>query len=97
MKKVEEIANKYGYQILNLNLVGSPEVLYSRYIYRMNHENRHPVHLVNKLDKYDSFKEYMGKRKSEYLCGEVIEINTDDFSYQSNEELLNNIKQFLLR
>lgn len=96
LKEIERIAKQYHYQILNLNLVGTPEVLYQRYVNRRDNENRHPVHAINKLNNFESFKNYCESRKKEYKCGKVIEINTDDFSYQNNEELLNTIKQFLL-
>ncbi len=97
LKKISTIANKYNYQILNLNLVGSPEILFQRYVNRRDHETRHPVHAINMLNDYQSFKKYCEDRKKEKMIGEIIEIDTDDFSYQSNEELLNRIKEFLLR
>ena len=96
LSKIGEIAKEYNYQILNLNLVGNPEILYQRYVNRRDKGDRHPVHAINKLNDYHSFKEYCENRKKEKMIGQVIEINTDDFSYQSNEELLNKIKEFLL-
>ena len=97
LRKIEQIAKEHHYQILNLNLVGTPKVLYQRYVNRRDHEQRHPVHAINMLNDFESFKKYCEDRKKEYVCGEVVTINTDDFSYQNNEELLNTIKQFLLR
>ena len=97
LKKISTIAEKHQYQILNLNLVGNPEILYQRYVNRRDHEDRHPVHAINKLNDYPSFKKYCDDRKKEKMIGEIIEINTDSFSYQTDEELLNKIKEFLLR
>ena len=97
LRRIEEIAMEHHYEILNLNLVGTPEILYQRYVNRRDHESRHPVHAINQLNDFASFEKYCLERKQEYLCGEVITINTDDFSYQNNEELLNRIKEFLLR
>ena len=96
LRRIEAIAEEHHYQILNLNLVGTPEILYQRYVNRRDNEFRHPVHAINKLNDFESFKKYCLDRKQEYMCGKVITINTDDFSYQNNEELLNAIKQFLL-
>ena len=96
LNKIEGIASKYHYQILHLNLVGDPEILYQRYVNRRDHEKRHPVHAINMLNDYQSFKDYVIKRKEEKLIGQVITINSDDFSYQHSEELLNRIKEFLL-
>ena len=97
LSKIEQIANEYHYEILNLNLVGNPEILYQRYVHRRDKEKRHPVHALNKLNDYQSFKDYCENRKNEKMIGEVIEINTDDFSYQTDKELLNTIKEFLLK
>ena len=96
LRRIEVIAEEHHYQILNLNLVGTPEILYQRYVNRRDNESRHPVHAINKLNDFESFKKYCLDRKKEYMCEKVITINTDDFSYQNNEELLNAIKQFLL-
>ena len=95
LKKIHEIALEYGYKELNLNLTGAPEILFNRYINRRDNENRHPVHRVNNLNNYDDFKKYIEDRKKEKMYGEVININTDDFSYQKDEKLLKKIKLFL--
>lgn len=95
LNKIQEIANEYHYDILNLNLYGSPEVLYKRYINRRDNEIRHPVHAINKLNDFESFKVYTLNRQKEPLIGEVININADDFSYQKDEELYKQINIYL--
>lgn len=95
LRKIKEIADFCHYFILNLNLYGSPEVLYKRYVNRRDNEERHPVHAVNKLNDFESFKEYTLKRQSEEQIGEVININCDDFSYQNDEKLFDRIERFL--
>ena len=95
LKEIEDIANQYNYQTLHLNLYGSPEVLYERYVKRRDSGNRHPVHAVNKLNDFESFKEYVLSRKKEHLFGEVININTDNFNYQKDENIFELIKKFL--
>ena len=95
LEKINDIANENGYHMLNINLIGSPEVLYHRYMNRMNHEDRHPVHRVNKINDYEEFERYTLTRKNEKMYGEVIDVNADDFAYQNDAELLKKIEKFL--
>ena len=95
LKTLQNLTEKYGYSILDLNLYGSPEILYERYMNRITYENRHPVHRVNNLNDYSYFKEYTLNRQKEALIGEIININCDDFSYQNDESLFLKITNFL--
>ncbi len=95
LKIFDELAKEYGYEMLDINLVGSPEILFGRYMNRIVNENRHPVHLANRLDNIEKFKEYTLKRRDEKLYGKVITVNADDLSYQKDEKLLNQIEEFL--
>lgn len=95
LHKIQEIADFCHYFVLNLNLYGTPEVLYERFINRRDNEDRHPVHAINKLNDFESFKKYTLDRQKEELIGEVININCDDFSYQSDEQLFKIIQNFL--
>ena len=95
LKRVQNLAEKYDYDILDLNLFGSPEILFERYIKRRDNENRHPVHRVNNLNDFASFKKYTLDRQKEVLIGEVVNINCDDFSYQSDKALFERITAFL--
>ena len=95
LNEIESIATEYHYDTLHLNLYGSPEVLYARYVRRRDNESRHPVHAINKLNDFESFKEYTLARKNERLFGEVININCDDFIYQKDENIFELIKKFL--
>ena len=95
LQKIDELVKQYHYDSLNLNLVGSIDVLYKRYCNRGLNEGRHPVHLVNNLFDYDKFKAYVSKRREEKLFGKVITINTDSFDYQKDENLFKQIEEFL--
>lgn len=89
------IARSYAYEILNLNLVGTTEVLYRRYMHRLTSEPRHKVHSYNTLDNFDKFKTYTENRRKEMLLDNTITINTDDFSYQKDASLLERIDSFM--
>ena len=95
LRRIDEICRNCGYFVLNLNLIGTPEVLYKRYVNRRDNEQRHPVHCLNKLNDFEDFKNYILLRQKEEMIGQVITINTDDFSYQGDETLFNKIQQFL--
>ncbi len=95
LDKIAKIAAKHGYFILNLNLFGSPEVLFQRYVHRRDHEERHPVHAINRLNDFESFKQYTLNRQKEEMIGVTLSINADDFAYQSDESLLSKIEAFL--
>lgn len=49
LKKLHAIAHENEYDVLTLVLRGDAEVLYERYLFRMNRENRYPVHLSTSL------------------------------------------------
>ena len=85
-----------GYEVFTIVLYGETEILHKRYLNRMCNENRHPVHLSTTIDNFHDFK-----KCSEYLAnievpGRSIRINTDDFMYQSNEEIIQQIDKYML-
>lgn len=95
LREITKIAAKHAYSILNLNLFGSPDVLYQRYIHRRDHEERHPVHAINRLNDFESFKQYTLTRQNEKMIGVTININADDFSYQTDQLLFKKVEGFL--
>ena len=92
---IKEIADKFDYEILDINLVGTPSILYMRYIHRKDHEDRHKVHAINRINDYPEFERYVLERKNERQVGTVIEVDADDLSYQKDEELIGKIEDFL--
>ena len=81
--------------MLVLVLRGDVNILHKRYLNRIYNENRHPVHLSTTFDIFDDFKEYIEAARKEKIDGNVIHINADDFSYQSDEALLSKIDEFM--
>lgn len=94
-RQMHAIAAENGYQVLTLVLRGNPDVLYQRYLHRMNEENRHPVHLSTSLHIQGDFLQIAKWIKSEEVIGTAIEIDATDFSYQSNAALLAKIDEFM--
>ena len=71
--------------------------MHQRYLNRIHHENRHPVHLSTTLDVYEDFKRYTEKSRKEEIPGKYLLIDGSDFSYQLNEADLTRIDEFIRR
>ena len=96
LNRFQEIARKNGYQILTVVFRGEIETLHKRYCYRMEYENRHPVHLSTTMDRFADFKDYIEKSRKEKIPGEVVHVDATDFSYQTQECLLGRIDRFFV-
>ncbi len=96
LERLHKMAKENGYEVLTVVLRGNVDVLHQRYLNRIQNENRHPVHLSTTLDVYEDFKGYLERTRKEAIVGEWIEINADDFFYQTNEKLIKKIDEFIL-
>lgn len=97
LQKLHGLAEENGYDVCTLVLRADADILYQRYCNRMNHENRHPVHLSTTLDVKEDFIDCAEAIRREKIIGDTIEIDATDFSYQENEELLKRIDEFMCR
>ncbi len=95
LETLHQMAAERDYEVLTLVLRGDVELLHKRYVNRMQNENRHPVHLSTTLDVFEDFKNYTEYTRKEEIPGDVIEINADEFSYQTDEKLLEKIDCFM--
>ena len=95
LKELHSIAGKNQYDVLTLLLQGDAEVLYHRYVHRMNEENRHPVHLSTTLDVKEDFIQTAEWIRKEKVIGKTLVIEATDFSYQRDPILLNRIDAFM--
>lgn len=96
LERLQEMAKARGYEVSTIVLRGDTDILHKRYLHRMHHENRHPVHLSTTLDVYEDFKGYLERARKEKIPGNYLEINADDFSYQTDEMLLEKIDEFMV-
>lgn len=96
LERFHQIAKDTNYEILTLVLRGNVENLHKRYINRMKNEKRHPVHLSTTIDIFDDFRDYIEHSRNEKVPGNIIVINADDFSYQTEDEVLERIDEFML-
>ena len=95
LERLHELAKKRGYEVLTLVLRGNVDILHQRYLYRMKNENRHPVHLSTTLDVYEDFKGYLDRTRKEEIPGNWVEIDANDFLYQTDGKLLAKIDGFM--
>lgn len=96
LERLHKIALENNYEVLTIVLRGDVEILHKRYLNRMQNENRHPVHLSTTLDIFDDFKGYTEYSRTEEILGNVIYINADDFSYQTDKAILAKIDEFMV-
>ena len=95
LEKLHKLAVNNNYEVLTLVLRGDVEILHKRYLNRMHNENRHPVHLSTTLDIFDDFKRCIERLRSEDIPGNILVINTDNFSYQTDNGILEKIDVFM--
>ena len=82
-------------QILVLNLTADYNILYDRFMNRINNENRHIVHQSAGLTDKFKFIAYLAKGRSIDLTKyKVVNISANDFSYQNDENIYKTIKEF---
>lgn len=94
LEQLHQIAAEYGYQVLTLVLQGDAEILHKRYLNRMHNENRHRVHLCTQFNTFEGFRQYIEGLRTE-VPGAVLSINANDFSYQTDGEILAQIDGFM--
>lgn len=83
-------------KVLVLNFTGKDEILYQRFMNRINNEGRHIVHQSAGLTNVNKFKEYLAKgREVDLSQFKVVNIDASDFNYQKDEILFKNIRNFL--
>ena len=95
LEKLHEIAIAHNYEVMVLVLRGDINILHKRYLNRIYHENRHPVHLSTTCDIFDDFRKYVETARKEEITGNTFEIDANDFSYQKDETLLSQIDRFM--
>ena len=94
LDRLTALARQREYEILSLLLTADTEILYRRYLARIE-KGRHRVHLTTGFDDYEGFVSYVLPQRKAPQVGEIINICADDFSYQSDSSLYEKIESFL--
>ena len=95
LEALQALAEQAGYDVLTLVFRADIPLLHKRYLNRVHNENRHPVHVLAVLDVYEDFVEYITRAREEFVPGETLLVNADDFSYQTEETLLSKLDAFM--
>jgi len=95
LEMLRKIAAEQDYQVLTLVLRGDVDILHKRYLNRMNNENRPAVHLCAEFNTIDGFGAYLESLRTPTIPGNAICIDANDFSYQTNPEILTQIDEFM--
>ena len=92
--RLHKMAEESEYDVLTLLLYADMEIIYKRFVNRIENENRHPVHICG-FDGYESLKHYIQLGREQKCLGDVIKISADDFGYQNDEDILRRIDEFM--
>ncbi len=95
LKELFDLAGKYNYSCLTIVLEGKIDILYKRYLNRIQNENRHPVHLSTNFEIKENFEQYVINTHLSKIDGSVLKLNADTFDYQTDIENFNLIDEFL--
>lgn len=95
LEVLHKMAQAHGYQVLTVVLRADVQRLHSRFLHRLHHENRHPVHASGGFEEFDNFSAYVLGQRQLQIPGEWIAVNADDFSYQQDAQLLARLDGFL--
>ena len=95
LEKLHAIAADHGYDVLTLVFRGDNRILHERFLHRISHENRHPVHIIGDILAFEDFVPYIEKARGEYVPGETLLVRADDFSYQTDPVLLEKLDGFM--
>lgn len=95
LQRLHSIARESQYKVLTLVLRGDVEVLYRRYLHRMNEENRHPAHLATTLHIQEDFAKNARRLRAARVPGAVLIIDATSLSYQADPEVLCSIDAFM--
>ena len=93
-KRFQELQIEYNFEALQIVCYGDPEVLFNRFKTRAESGNRHKGH--DDVNNMDEHAEVFRNEKSEPLDieGDVIWVETNDFSTVDNAKLLQAAKEF---
>jgi predicted kinase len=94
LKRLAAIADEAGYKILSLYLTADTKLLYGRFNERRK-MGRHRAHLTAEFESFEGFETYLIGQRAEYIPGDIVRINADNFSYQTDDKILNFVDLFL--
>ena len=92
--ELKKICNDLDYKVLSLIFDADDNILHQRFIKRLD-ENRHYVHKSQDFTKIEDFIPVINDLRNAPYFGQIITVKCNDFSYQTDEMLLNQIEEFI--
>ena len=92
--ELKNFCKSLGYEVLSLIFDADNEILHKRFIKRLG-ENRHYVHKSQDFSDINDFIPVIDNLRYAPYFGEIINVNCNDFSYQTDDILFNKIELFL--
>lgn len=106
-KRLNVLVKTYNYEVINIRFQGDISIIYDRFVKRNNSKSRHLGHVIN--EEYPpkgpvhknivmTLKEFQDMIISRGMLdfdigGEVIDIDTTDFSKVNYKEIINKVKE----
>ena len=97
LERLHAIAVESGYDVLTLVFRADDKLLHQRFLHRISHENRHPVHIIGDILDYENFVPYIETARGEFVPGRTLTVLADDFAYQTDPQLLGVLDEFMRR
>ena len=94
LDELKELCKKLNYDVLSIVFDGTNEILHERFMTRLN-EKRHYVHKSQDLSNIDDFIKVQDDLRRAKYFGKIIKVICDDFSYQEDNKLFEEIEEFL--
>lgn len=82
---LKEIFEKNNYKVFTIVLEGDLKILYERYVYRNEYENRHFAHYT--FGTYGEYEQYVMESRNRNFPGETYRIDTTDLSTISYDSI----------
>ena len=92
--ELKNFCESLGYEVMSLIFDADNEILHKRFIKRLD-ENRHYVHKSQDFTDINDFIPVIDNLRYAPYFGEIINVNGNDFSYQTDDRLFNKIELFL--
>lgn len=92
--ELKVLCEQLNYDVMSLVMDADNEILHQRFIKRLD-ENRHYVHKSQDFSNINDFIAVIDHLRNAPYFGRIIKVWCNDFSYQYDEKLFEEIKNFL--
>ena len=95
LELLQGIAQEHGYEVLTVALRRDLQILHGRFLHRLHHEERHPVHACGGFEDPGTFREYILRQRDLQIPGQSMALSADTFDYQTDPQVLARLDRFM--